>query len=567
MRKLLLILAGLGLAAAAIFAFRALSGSPDTGHGRLVVTQRTEPTSFNRIAVPQFGVELISRMTAGYLIRVDRKSGRLEPSLARSWTLAPDGRTYTLKLRDATFSDGVPFTAADVLFTFRALYDPKVGSAIASGMMVNGEPIAVRALDDRTITLTFPAPYGPGLAILDALPIVPRHKLEAALDAGTFVAAWGPDAPAGDFAFLGPFVIGERAAGQHVILQRNPRYWGRTPDGRALPLVDEIAIEFVPEQNAEMLRLENGSADIITDEIRPEDTAALERAAAEGKLQLVDAGVSVDPVGLWFNLVPGASGVKARPYVQQDAFRHAVSLAVDRDEVVKTVFLGAAEPIYTPVTRGHGAWFAADLPHPTFDAAKAKTLLAGLGLIDRNGDGTLEDTAGRAAGFSVLTRKGNTVLERTLANLQEQLRRVGLTVDVVAMDQTALIARYGNADFETIYYGAPVSSVDPTINADFWLSSGMFHFWHPGQTSPSTAWEADIDARMQQIAVESDMDARVRAFHEVQRLFIAEEPIVYFAAPTVRLALSARVRGAEPVVLQPQILWKPEYLSLAGPPR
>jgi peptide/nickel transport system substrate-binding protein len=323
----------------------------------------------------------------------------------------------------------------------------------------------------------------------------------------------------------------------------------------------------VPEQNAEMLRLESGTADIVTEQIRPEDTAALERAAAEGKVQLVDAGVSVDPVGLWFNLVPGAAPIKARPYLQKEEFRHAVSMAVDRDEVVKTVFLGAAEPIYSPVTRGHGAWFAPDLPHTTFDVTKAQALLAGLGLIDRNGDGKLDDAAGRPAGFTVLTRKGNTVLERTLANLQEQLGRVGLTVDIVAMEQAALVARYGSADFETIYYGAPVSSVDPTINADFWLSSGMFHFWHPGQAQPGTTWEAEIDARMQQIAAQPDMDARVRGFRDVQRIFLEHEPIVYFAAPTVRFALSARVHGAEPAVLQPQILWKPEYLSVSGPPR
>jgi peptide/nickel transport system substrate-binding protein len=544
------------------YSARSTAGGGNAGGGQLVITQRTEPTSFNRIAVPEFGTELFSRLTNGYLIRVDRPTGEVQPSLATSWKLADDGMTYTMTLRDAVYSDGTPFTAADVVFTFRALYDPRVASAIASGMKVADAPILVRAIDDRTVVLKFPAIYGPGLSILDALPILPRHKLEAAFTAGTFPAAWGASAPMSDFAALGPFMLSERVAGQHLTFVKNPKYWGKDAAGTPLPYLDSIKVDFVPEQNAEMLRLEAGTTDLVTDFIRPEDVASLEREKAAGKIQLADAGVTVDPVGLWFNLIPNAPAAKGRPWLQAEPLRHAISMAVDRQKVVDTVFLGAAEPIYNPVTRGHAQWYAPDLPHDPYDPARAKALLESIGLKDRNNDGLVDDAAGQTAHLSVITRKGNTVLERTMANVQEQLRGIGLTLDVVALERNALLEQFGKGAYDTIYYGAPISGTDPTVNADFWLSSGAFHFWNPQQTSPATAWEKEMNDLMAQVSSTTDMKARVQTFRKVQEVLNAHEPMVFFAAPKVTIAMSARVTGASPATLQPQVLWKPETLAV-----
>lgn len=532
------------------------------GGGALVMTQRSEPSSFNRLVAPQVGAEVISRLTNATLIRVDRPTGVIEPALATEWTLADDGLSYTMKLREAQFSDGTPFTSSDVVFTFRALYDPKVASAVASGMRIADQPITVRALDDRTILLKFPAVYGPGLSILDSLPILPKHKLEAALEAGTFVAAWGTAAPLSDFAGLGPFTIGERVAGQHVTFVRNPRYWGKDAGGKQLPYLDSIRMDFVPEQNAEILRLETGTADFISDQVRPEDVGALERAKSDGKIQLVDAGVTTDATGMWFNLVPNAPAAKGRPWLQAEELRHAVSMAVDRQKVVDTAFLGAAEPIYNPVTSGHAQWHAVDIAHTPHDPTRAKALLESIGLKDRNGDGLLDDTGGKTAHLSVIIRKGNTASERTMSNVQEQLRAIGFTLDIVSLDMTALLKLFGEGTYDTIYYTPSASSIDPTVNADLWLSSGAFHFWNPQQKTPATAWEKEIDDLMLKLSTTTDMAVRVQAFRKVQEIFNTHEPMVFFAAPKVTIAMSARVSGAAPVARQPQVMWKPETLAV-----
>lgn len=533
--------------------------------GRLIASQRTEPDSYNRLVSAKYPVELISRLTSAPLIRVNRASGALEPSLATDWTASPDGLTFTLNLRQGTtFSDGTPFTSADVVFSFRALYDAKVASPLASGMLVSDKPIAARALDPHTVVLTFPAPYGPGLSILDNLPILPRHQLEADLNAGTFGQAWGLATPPAAMAGLGPFVVAEYQAGQRMRFARNPRFWGKDASGHALPYLDELVLEFIPDQNAEMLRLESGAVDLITEQIRAEDYASLERAAAAHKVQLLEAGVSVDPTGLWFNLAAASPNAKGRPWLQREELRHAISLAVDRQLIVDTVFLGAAEPVYGPITRGYGPWHVPSLPHPNFAPARATALLESIGLKDRNGDGQLEDAAGKTARIAVLTRKGNTVLERTMSSVQEQLAKIGLGIDIVALERDPMLKQFFSGAYDAMYYGAPVLSLDPAINSDLWLSSGSFHFWNPGQETPATPWEQRIDDLMRAQSTTMDAAKRVEIFADVQRVFAEHEPMVFFAAPKVTLAMSARVTGAQPAVVQPQILWKPETLAVNG---
>ncbi len=538
--------------------------SPAPG-GRLVATLRSEPASFNRLVSPHFAEDVFTRLTQASLLRLDRVTGELEPRLARDWSPSADGLTWTLRLiEDAAFSDGTPFTSADVLFSFAALYDERVKSEVASSLRVNGLPLEVTAPDAHTVVIRFPAPYGPGLALLDALPILPKHKLEAALSSGTFRDAWGVETPLADVVGLGPFVISEHAPGERLVFTRNPHFWGRDPDGRRLPYLDELELQIVSDQNTEMLRLEAGEVDLTTDEIRAEDHAAMRRLEEAGQLRLVDAGVTISPHALWFNLgSPPASG---RAWLQDEPVRRAVSHAIDRRAIADTVYLGAADPIYGPVTPGHGAWFLPDLPRAAFDPGEAQRLLASAGLIDRDGDGLLEDEAGSAARFSILTGRGNTTRDRTLSVIQEHLRRVGLTVDIVSLEVGAMVARWMARDYDAMFFYVVFDSFDPARSLEYWMSSGSFHFWNPGQTTPATSWEVRIDDLMRQQSTTLDPVARRELFAEAQRTLAEHLPILYFVAPRVTFAMNARVLGATPSVLQPAILWNAEMLSVRPVP-
>ena len=143
---------------------------------------------------------LVTRLTHATLVRLNRATGEYEPWLAEKWTASPDGLIFTLTLRDGvTFSDGAPFTSADVVFSFqRALRPGRAQRRSPRGVKVQGKPLQVSATDPRTVVVTLPAPFAPGVALLDNVPIYPKHQLQAALDAQHVRRRLGPGDQAGD---------------------------------------------------------------------------------------------------------------------------------------------------------------------------------------------------------------------------------------------------------------------------------------------------------------------------------------------------------------------------------
>ena len=182
-------------------------------------------------------------------------------------------------------------------------------------------------------------------------------------------------------------------------------------------------------------------------------------------------------------------------------------------------------------------------------------MLDRMGLVDRDGNGVRE-IHGRPARFALLTQKGNTLRERAAAFLQEELRKIGLQADVVTLDAPAIVERITKGDYEAVYFGLQASDTDPAANLDFWLSSGAFHPWHPDQKTPASPWEARIDSLMAAQVAAIDPAERKRLFDEVQRVFAAEQPALFFAAPRVTVAMSARVATRGPALLQPLVLWR-----------
>ena len=533
--------------------------------GELLISVRTDPRSFNRHAARDTTTDLVSNLTQAKLVRINPATQAVEPYLAESWTTSDEGRRYVLTLkRDVVFSDGHPFTADDVVFGFQAAYDERSGSALGDVVQAGHKKLQVAAIDPHTVSITFPEPFAPGLRILDILPILPRHKLQPALDAGTFNKAWGLDTPPSDIFGLGPFVVSQYVPGQRLVFARNPKYFGRAPDGGALPYLDRIVMDIIPDQSAELLRLESGQLDMMTSEISPDAYAPLKRAADQGRVTLLDLGVSRNANALWFNLKPGALGGDPRAaWLQRDELRHAISLAVDRQLFSDTVYLGAAVPVYGPETPANTQWYWAGLPKTPHDPAAARQLLASIGLSDRNGDGTLEDARNQPARFTLLTQKGRTNLERATAVIRDELKKIGLTVDVVPLDAAAVIDRFLNAKFDAVYFSVDKSDLDPGLNGDFWFSSGSAHLWNLEQKTPATGWERTIDELMTRQIASPDPAERRRLYDEVQKIFVEHTPVVYFVAPRIYVAHSVRVTNVTPSEYRPQLLWRPDTVAVS----
>ena len=529
--------------------------------GEIIASVRTEPANYNRYFEARAAVELINLLTQARLVTVNRKTDALEPALAESWDTA-EGLTYRVKLRQGIkFSDGAPFTAEDVLFSFKAAQDAPE-SIVRSYIQVGGKPLTARALDPHTVAITFPEPFAPALRILDNLPILPRHKLQKAFDDKTMKTAWTPGKPASEVTGLGPFRLVEHVAGQRLVFARNPHYWRRDAQRVTLPYLDRLTVIIVPDQNAEALRLETGAIDLMTNaDIQPTDYARFRRLSNEGRVQLLDGGVALDPNVLWFNLT--RSSATRKPWLHDRTFRQALSYAADRQAIADTVYLGEAVPIYGPITPRNTTWFSPAAPTYPFDRVRASQLLGSIGLRDTNGDGVLEDRRGQRVRFSMLVQQGHAIRERTASMLQAHFRAVGVGVDIVTMEQLAIQERWSKADYDAIFHGFQVTVTDPAMTMDLWLSSSPQHIWNPSQPVPATPWERRIDELMMKQAATPALEERQRLFAEVQRIIGEELPAMYFAAPKVTIAASRRVMNLQPVAQIPQLLWAADSIAVA----
>ena len=539
----------------------ATTAAPGRG-GELVASYRSEPRTYNRYVDQTAAADLLALLVHATLVHVNRATDELEPWLAETWTESPDHLTYTLKLRQGiTFSDGVPFTSADVVFSFRALYDPKVQAVIAADTYVRGKPLQVEAPDPSTVVFRLPSPFAAGLRLLHNVPILPRHRLEAALAAGTFANAWSAQSPLSEIAGLGQFVLAEHVSGQRLVLKRNPRFWRHDASGVQLPYLDKLTVIVIPDQNAEALRLQSGETDLMGNaEIRPEDYGSFKRVAEQGRLRLLEAGLGLDPNLLWFNLSKVHADDPRNAWLRSKTFRQGISCSIDRQAIIDTVYLGAGVPIYGPVTPANRSWYADVRPACVHDPAKARVLFASIGLTDRNADGMLEDAQGRPAQFSLLTQRDH-LRARVGAVVQEQLRKAGILVDLVTVDPNALFNRWSQGDYDSIYFATQASATDPSLTPALWFSSGEFHFWNPLQPKPATEWEGRIDDLMNRVAGSADAAERRRLFEEVQRVYADEVPVISFVAPRVMIAISSRVVNPLPAPQIPQLLWSAETLA------
>ena len=542
------------------------SGPPRRG-GQLVASARGVPRTFNRLMAVDQPSDMFATLTQGSLVRLNRATFELEPWLAEKWESSADGQTHTLHLRKGvTWSDGTPFTSADVLFTLQAIYDPKVESVVVTSVMPGGRPIQATAPDASTVVMTYAAPSGAGIGLLDMFPILPRHKLEAALKAGTFAKTWNTGTAPEEIVGLGPFVLREFKPGERLVFDRNPNYWRTAPDGQKRPYLDRLILQVIPEQNAELLALQSGATDLTQSELRPDDYVSVRRAEEEGKLTLIEGGVAPDADALWFCLKPEEKKNDRRlSFLQKREFRQAISHAVDREEFAQTVFLGEAVPVWGPITPGNRPWFSPNIPRYPHDLARARELLKSIGLEDRNANGVVETADGVEARFTVMTQRGIAYYERGVTVLREQAAKVGIALDMVPMEYPTMIDRMLKCQYDAIYMRPYFSHLDPAGNLDFWLSSGSTHFWNIGQKMPATEWEARIDTVMHEQAATLDPERRRELFNDAQRILAENLPVLYFVAPRLYYAHSRRMTGVLPSVMRPPVLWNADSLGVTGP--
>lgn len=532
--------------------------------GRLVISQRAEPKTLNPIiAMDGSSREIISLLMAD-LVHINRYTQRTEAAIAKSWTVSPDGRHYTLHLRrDLQFSDGHPFDADDVVFTFRAYLDEKIHSPQRDLLVVGGKPISVEKLDPYTVTFALAQPYAAAERLFDSIAILPRHLLEQPYQDGKLASAWGLTTAPEQIAGLGPFQVKEYVPGQRIVLQRNRFYWKRNARGDRLPYFDEIVCLFTPSSEAQVMRFEAGDTAIIS-RFDPEDFVVLEKDQQSHHFRVYDAGPGLEYSFLLFNLNHLWSGYAEIPdkqkWFRQTAFRQAISSAIDRDSIVRLAYAGRAYPLSVQVSPGNKLWFDPAIPKPSRSLGRARQLLRDGG-FSWTEDGTLRDPVGKPVEFSIMHNAGRLQQAQMATIIQQDLKDIGIKVNLIPLDFGSLVDRiFNNFRYEAAIMTLADGDADPNSEMNVWLSNGATHVWELRSAGTSEAWQHEIDQLMQEQMTMLDSSRRKQIFDRVQQLVWEYQPVIFLVSPDILAAANDAIGNFHPAVLSSYTLWNADQL-------
>jgi len=412
--------------------WRGFSACPTSGYNNMA-----------GVSMGWFGIESYTTrygvlVETGPMYRVDQDIDPL-PALAKSWDWSADGKELTFHLIEgAKWSDGVPFTADDVMFTWDGyVADPNVNAGVRlEAFTWDGVATTLEKVDDFTVKFTFPVAFPYNVFYLlddESFVIMPEHQLKALhpkwsetpTDYKSFENALPPDAL--PLVTMGPWVITEYKTDELMIMRRNPYFWKVDEDGNQLPYMDEIQYVKGPSGAGRDLCTIAGDCDHMNLENPSTFVEAMTRA------QEADATyeVSWGPETLGYNIQPNLSldfGVKderdkaVRELLRDLRFRRALSHATDRQGIAQAIMKGPfLRPWAGGLFPGSPEFDRKSVVYYDYDPDSAKALLADMGLEDTDGNGILNWTEGPMAGQDVIISMTANEDQREAVNIAEAL--------------------------------------------------------------------------------------------------------------------------------------------------
>jgi peptide/nickel transport system substrate-binding protein len=370
------------------------------------------------------------------LIHINRATGKTDPALAKSWTASKDGRTFTVQLRKGIqFSDGAPFDADDVVFSYRVYLDEKVNAPQRGLLMIGDKPLGVEKVGQYSVKFSFPSPYAAAERVFDSISIIPRHLLEKDYADGKLSQAWGLSTSPQQWAGLGPFRLKQAIPGDRIVLERNPHYWKIDGKGQRLPYLEELVYLIVPSRDAQVVRFQAGDTQAIAP-LSPENYAALEAEQQARHYRLYDAGPGTEYNFLLLNQNDDTAKLpdvaRRQVWFKDLRFRQAMSMGIDRKAMTRLIYRDRATPLVTHVTPGKKQWINPAVRVAEYSPAKARELLKSAG-YSWKGD-ALMDAQGKAVEFTMLASATNALRSQMATLIQSDLKALGINVHVVTLE-------------------------------------------------------------------------------------------------------------------------------------
>lgn len=545
--------------------------------GRFVIGVTNGPRTFNMIMANEVSTNDITRRNM-FIALADFDNARQQevPMLAKDWSMADDQLTWTFNLRrGAKFSDGHPITSADVVFSFDVVLDETLHPAAQDGLITNGRKWEVTAPDDYTVIIKTPEPNAMVVSLASSVYVMPKHILEPAFRSGNFASAYSVSTPPDQVVTSGPFRLVSYTANERVVLGRNPYWFGVDARHQRLPYLDELVFTVVPDQDAAHLQFSSGRVDGI-ERPKPENYTWYEENQTRGNFTLYDLGPEMNSQMFWFNVSkvrqasagkrvgdPNVDRVKYA-WFSNPVFRRAVSMAVDRDAMIQSIYFGDAVKNWSTMTPGNKLWYYPDVVKYDYNPDEARRLLASLDYRDRNGDGLLEDPQGNTISFTLRTNSDNRLRVGMANFVRDDLAKVGIRVLLTPVDFNTLVTNLrDDFQYEAALLGLQTGvPPDPGMGQNVWRSSGLTHFWNPRQPKPETPQEARIDQLMDVIMGNPDHEARLAAWQEAQDIANEQAWFIWLPTPVAKLPLSNRFGNVQPSIIPHRLIWNIDRVYL-----
>ncbi len=535
-----------------LFVSMAFAGSPKHG-GRMVLSTTSDPKSFNDMVAKETSTTMITGFLFEGLTRMNVETLQVEPNLAQRWTVSKDGLTWVFDLRrDVRWSDGVAFTADDVLFTFNDLiYNPQVANSSRDVFTIDGKPFKVEKMDDYTVRFILPVKFAPFLKGMTQS-VLPKHKLEKSVSDGKFNFTWGIDTDPHDIVGQGAFVLDQYHPGERVVLKRNPYYWKKSKEGDSLPYLNEMMILIVPSSDVELLKFMEGSLDYY--DVRGMDYALLKPLESKKDFTVYDMGPSMGSSFLVFNLNPRQDEKSKKAYVDPIKlswfndihFRQAVAHAIDREQMTKIVFNGLGYPQMSPISPADVFFYNPHVTSYTYDLSKAREILTKAGYTDKNGDGFIEDPQGRKIEFNLATNADSPERMDIASIIRQDLEHLGMDVRLSPVEFNTLVGKMTSTyDWDVVVLSL-TGGIEPHFGKNVWSSDGQLHMWNPRQESPATDWEKRIDQLFSQGVQELNEEKRKIIYDEFQQIVSDNLPVIYTVLSARMVAVSNKFGNLRP---------------------
>ncbi|HSJ26010.1 MAG TPA: ABC transporter substrate-binding protein [Longimicrobiales bacterium] len=478
-------------------ALAACGGDSGARGGTIIVGMRSDFGGFNPITSSStYDQALNNHALFTPLISYDEDL-HPQPFLAESWELLGDtGIVFRLR-QDVRWHDGQPVTAHDVLFTFEVAKNPESASLVGSSFLAEVE--SARVLDDHTIAFSFVRPHAQAIENFYWAP-APRHLLQDVAPAELRNAPFNRQ-PVGS----GPFRFGSWRANEQLVLERNPDF----PEALGGPAAaDRVVFRIIPESSTMLTELFTGSIDVDIP-VTPEQVRQIE---SNGETELFSfPGRSFHYIG-WNN---------ARPPFDDARVRRAMTMAINRQEVIDALLYGQGQLATGPIPPWHPLDPGVD-PLP-FDPDAAGRLLEEAGWTP-GPDGIRRNAQGQPLSFTMMS--SDDALRRAVVEVvQNQLRRVGADVQVRVTEFQTMLQNHRNRDFDAVFTNWSLDN--------FNMASAPMSLFHTSQAeieqSPnrSSVRIPQLDAAMERAMLSPSESDQQAAWAEFTRVLQEEQPFTF----------------------------------------